>query len=1515
MMNASAIYSPVFDSLKKPVSLLPIATLSLAILLMAALPAWAVDISDTPMGTNITSAAPNIMFVVDDSGSMDWEFMTSEGDGLFDGHYYVFDPAHYSSSHDNTFSSYWTTYHLTGSERLEWKSQWSGYNKIYYNPSVDYKPWPNKTHADVSTPRSNPHNATPTFDLRLEYTTANLTAVEEVVVDNIPGPNFVISSGWGTSTSNCIGDNYHWKNVVDPPQEAKWLPQIPRNGDYDVWVWINDNNPSRDTAAKYTVTYNNGAGTATVTMNQNRSPGWYKLGTWYFRSQAPSDAQSVHLAAALSGVSTYMADAVKFTPVGMPSTVRINNAHYYTWDDADENGQLDAGEGIYLVNFVDSDSNGTLDRRDYYEVTTSGDAVSLLTPVETPPDGIKPSLFNEDGSVSRFKTDAEDLQNFADWFSFYRRRELTAKAAVAHSIVKMSRVSVGIYTINDSSTRTRVLPIKLEEAAGTSLIDNGDSGYYENGDWDSPSSGRYWVSTGRKRWDGYWVYYDTSGYLDTAYQASSRYTSDTGAYARWTPSLNTSGNYDVYAWWHCNTTGDTNAKYTITYDGGTDTVYKDQSDSGSNVCGDWVLLGNYDFAAGSSGSVRVDRHAGSTGTSTAADAVKFVPTATAATEVNETGTLLDILYNVGASGGTPLRTGFYNVGRYFDQGDNHDGGISGSSGIDGSPYAAEADGGACQKAFAIVMTDGYYNDSFSSVGNQDGTLGAPYADSYSNTLADVAMKFYKNDLSSTLSNVVPTNSCDQANYQHLVTYTVSFGVQGSIDFADINDDGVEDSPLYEENTCFLDDRTPRPAWPNPADSDSAKIDDMWHAAINGRGLFFSAMNPEEMIEAVSSIVTDLTDPASGNSVSVNSEELKTDTVLYQARYQTGEWVGDVIAYPIDPISGAVRSGVGEILWQASNVLQTIDWNDRKVITYNPETAAGVPFRSANISADQLSLLDVDTTTAGTMIEFLRGRTDNVTATGFRYRTRVLGDIVHSSPMYFNGTVYAGGNDGMLHAFDSETGRERFAYVPNLVFDNLHHLTDPDYQHKFYVDLTPYARRISATKTLLVGGLGKGGKGYYALNIANVGSIGSTSDEALAVAPIVEWEYPADPATSPDDDLGYTYSQAYIVRSNSSSADEEWVIIFGNGYNSVNGQAMLYVMDLDGNVIRKIDTGIGSDNGLSTPSIIDVNNDNRADYVYAGDLKGNLWKFDLTSNNSADWAVAYHDGTSPQPLVSISGEAITAKPDVMRHPMKHGYLVVFGTGKFLGEADRADAAVKGIYGIWDAGDDSDDREYLGALNTTTGGLANGNGATLLEQTIIDVRNISYQDTATYRTFSNHLIDWTTAADIADVDNDSTNNSDVNGDGYIDIDDQKPNPAAHAGWFVRFPNTSPFEGERVIKDFLIRDGRVFVVSFVPNTSPCSGGGDSFLYVIDAESGGRLDDAQFRIGSPDNLINIGTVDDPVYVAPTGKSFTGMLHMPKIIRLGNGVERLYMSSSTGVIEEEDVDAERIGMSYWLER
>ncbi|CAB1063883.1 Type IV fimbrial biogenesis protein PilY1, partial [Olavius sp. associated proteobacterium Delta 1] len=119
----------------------------------------------------------------------------------------------------------------------------------------------------------------------------------------------------------------------------------------------------------------------------------------------------------------------------------------------------------------------------------------------------------------------------------------------------------------------------------------------------------------------------------------------------------------------------------------------------------------------------------------------------------------------------------------------------------------------------------------------------------------------------------------------------------------------------------------------------------------------------------------------------------------------------------------------------------------------------------------------------------RGERSNEALYGGAYRNRfqVLGDIVHSSPVYSHGMLYAGGNDGMLHAFDAASGDERFAYVPNLVFGNLTSLIDPEYSHKYYVDLSPAIRDITIgglAKTYLVGGLGKGGKGYYALDVTD-----------------------------------------------------------------------------------------------------------------------------------------------------------------------------------------------------------------------------------------------------------------------------------------------------------------------------------------------------------------------------------------------------------------------------------------------
>jgi Tfp pilus tip-associated adhesin PilY1 len=527
----------------------------------------------------------------------------------------------------------------------------------------------------------------------------------------------------------------------------------------------------------------------------------------------------------------------------------------------------------------------------------------------------------------------------------------------------------------------------------------------------------------------------------------------------------------------------------------------------------------------------------------------------------------------------------------------------------------------------------------------------------------------------------------------------------------------------------------------------------------------------------------------------------------------------------------------------------------------------------------------------------------------------------------------GGNDGMLHAFNAETGFERFAYVPNLVFDNLSNLAETEFNHKFYVDTTPYARKrvsdsIGNPISLLVGGLGKGGKGYYCLNITDADSITAISTED-DVDDMVLWEYPQRGVT--DDDMGYSYSVSYIVRTNLKNYP--WVVIFGNGYDSVNGSAVLYVLDpLTGSVIRKIDTTSGSCNGLSTPIIIDVDNDLLADYAYAGDLQGNLWKFDLTGEAASDWDVAYKDGGVAHPLFTALGQPITSRPDVMRHPDPdlHGYMVIFGTGRYLAAPDRLDVSQQSVYGIWDYGDDADDSEFLGVIaDRSTGALNYPSNISLQKQTVLEVENSCGDD---YRILTDNEVQW--------QETDSLGNK-------IDLpaDDsgQNPDPVLSAGWFFDFPNTGDNAGERVIKNIILRGDRVIVLSFIPNSSLCSGGGDSWFYIMDPATGGRTELAQMDINGdgvikdPVDENGDGTIDSSEMegtdicdaggqkLPPTGRKKTGMLHDPKIVRKnddgpdgGGGdtdVEIAYISTSAGTIEDDPIRGENLGVYYWREK
>lgn len=428
--------------------------------------------------------------------------------------------------------------------------------------------------------------------------------------------------------------------------------------------------------------------------------------------------------------------------------------------------------------------------------------------------------------------------------------------------------------------------------------------------------------------------------------------------------------------------------------------------------------------------------------------------------------IMEKLYSYRSEGGTPLKKGLNTVGAFYK---SNTGRIAGASGP--KPYDEAEQGAACQQSFSILLTDGYYSDfdfTPSGIGNADGDNGPPYADSSSDTLADISMFYYENDLNS-LADRFPTNRNDKAAHQHVVTCAIAFGVSGTLDPDDYNSDF-----RHKKTNQIIQ-------WPAIPDKYRAEaIDDLWHATVNGRGTFLNANSPQELSESLNNLKNAIKDHIAGSasSVVVNGDSLYgrigTATYVYRSiySYKDGEWTGDIEAFRVDSKTGNVLSKTPS--WSAAQRLKNKDWNQRLIATFNE--IEGKPFRHENLNEKQLNAIGAE---PEKKVLYLRG----AETPPFRPRSLKLGDIVNSAPVFLTegaeGIIYCGANDGMLHAFDASTGEELFAYVPNLVFDHLKRLTDPAYRHQFYVNLTPTVKRdigILGTKdfnSLLVGGLGQG----------------------------------------------------------------------------------------------------------------------------------------------------------------------------------------------------------------------------------------------------------------------------------------------------------------------------------------------------------------------------------------------------------------------------------------------------------
>ena len=859
--------------------------------------------------------------------------------------------------------------------------------------------------------------------------------------------------------------------------------------------------------------------------------------------------------------------------------------------------------------------------------------------------------------------------------------------------------------------------------------------------------------------------------------------------------------------------------------------------------------------------------------------------------------LLDKVFGSQGWNTTPLRQNLRDVGRYFACQSSNFFGASGTS----CPILSAAAGGECQQNFAILMTDGAYNGSSPSLtsndaadNNTDGDAntsfdGNSYADSYDNTLADVAMNYYERDLKGTLTDAVPTvPGVDDAEHQHMVTYTVGFGVTGTLDPFDTVTPG-DATDTDPSDGAF--------AWPDPAAGDDEKIDDLWHAAYNGRGLYLNAYRPEELYDALTTSLADIVGRnSSAAAVAFNSTNLGTGSVVYLARFNSATWRGELLAHYLDPFTGAVNPIPS---WNAADSLDSQTPTSRTIYTYNEDTLAGVPFKTlASLSAVQQNDMNmgpggVADALGQDRIDFLRGnRSNEGTGLNFRIRSSALGDIVHANPVYvgkplmrypnedpfgtttdryadFKGTtrdgvIYVGANDGMLHGFDEDTGDEVMAYAPGDLFssntnDGLHYLTDPGYTHRYYVDLSPSVADVfvkaspagtTTWRTVLIGGMRGGGSGLFALDITN-----PTNFTDANADDIVMWEF----TNSDDTDLGDTFSKPTIALTNAvdGSGNNRWAAIVGNGYNNAGNTAKLYVLFLDGGIdgvwtagtdYIKIDTSAAT-GGLSSPAVVDTDMDGIADRVYAGDLAGNLWAFDLSSTTAGSWDVAYKQGSTPKAIFNTGGQPITTKPVVSKHPTEGtvtnnqpNLMVFFGTGQYLITSDKTNTSTQTMYGVWD------DKPNASGLPYVVGDLT--------------AQTLDGTSTASARVLTDNVVDY----------------------------------SSEKGWYFDLPINTSQPAERIVVNPKIRGDLIFYNTLIPNSTVCSFGGSGWLMVAKQVNGGRPDASVFDIN------NDGVVDTSDLIS--GNTASGQAFGEGLPAESNFLsDNQYTPGSTGNLEQGKVD------------
>jgi type IV pilus assembly protein PilY1 len=818
---------------------------------------------------------------------------------------------------------------------------------------------------------------------------------------------------------------------------------------------------------------------------------------------------------------------------------------------------------------------------------------------------------------------------------------------------------------------------------------------------------------------------------------------------------------------------------------------------------------------------------------------------------NNTSTIMGGINSLVGRTSTPLGEALLEITQYYQGKPSKYGVITGNY---TSPIQYR-----CQKNFAIVITDGDAND--------DNNLPGVGSGSANSSISYTTYNSSNQAVSNSFSICTATNNPVCPATLEGGSGTPGFGdsknrfraLRDVARYANLMDMRTSGNDL--DGKSFNDPKFISQTMQTYTVGFNVTNDTLRAAAIVGGGTYNTASSEAQLAASLNAAVSSISGSISNaGGVAVQSEITVADNWVFQPVFNPNGWYGELRRYELDAsgnINLASKLDANAVL-NSRTATRRIFTSKSTGTTSN--TTTKFDFTTANIgtmTSTQQTNLGANSTERQKVVNFLRNdpgySSDSTGSYVYRVRSNKLGDIIDGQPVVVGKPagvtpdstyetykssqanrkmVFIGANDGMFHGFTSQDMSETFGYIPQAVYPRLKALTSVQYgqatPHTHHVNGA--ARQLDvkfddAWNTIIAGGLGQGGQGYFAINATNM----PTNTSPATAANTIMWEY----NEHNDKAMGYSFSNPIIYNVRNGSSSVLPVVMFSNGYNNdyddtaeggqrahttttgetMNNSSAFYIVNArNGNLVKKITLPSGS-KGLSSPAGIDMDLDGVVEYVYAGDENGNLWRFDLTATDPANFSV----NTTPiyTATTSVNGQS-KGQPIIMRPAIEKiegedgliGNLVLFGTGRLLTDSDRTNQEQQTFYAVLDKLESNPQTVSKSELQQQT-------------VTSTFTESSTSRRAGAYRKVSRNGINTTTGKPT-------------------EAFDLKNTSATKKGWYIDFPSNSE---KMVTSPILLEDKVIFGTGITASTEMCLPYGKGWIMGLNPLTGSVVQDNRFK------------------------------------------------------------------------